>query len=212
MMSRPTVTNRGASSGPSDSGRFIALLLLAASVIAAVSLRYVHVHDSKELHHDGGISLLAATGHLAAYAPAVYGGLTERWVEAAEWKRLIRSEPGFAFRRIGRDLSAYDIHPPLYFWLLHVWMKWTGDDLPGVFMLNAVLGGLTALFIFLLANRILVNATEASVVAALWAVSPGACLVSEPLRQYEIFCLLSVALIWTVFRVAGERALVRFRD
>ena len=187
-------------------------LLLTASVIAAVSLRVGLLRNSEELEHDDGISLLAATGHQADFVRAVDAELKQRWVEVAEWKKLIRSEAGYAFRQIGHDLSRYDIHPPLYFWLLHIWMKWTGDELPGVFMLIAILAGMTVVALFFLATHILKNSIEASVVAALWAVSPGACLVSASLRHYELFGLVSLVVAWMFFRVTDEQSPGRVRD
>lgn len=43
------------------------------------------------------------------------------WVPASEWKKFLHIEQPFCFDEIAHALTRFDIHPPLYFWLLHLW-------------------------------------------------------------------------------------------
>ena len=104
----------------------IATALLLAALLAAGLLRGGMVSGKGWVANDEGISYLAATGHQAEYALVTserrppYGTRTP----AANWKRLVNPGEKGALGRIGPDLARYDIHPPLYFWLLHFCLYW----------------------------------------------------------------------------------------
>ena len=110
---------------------------MAAALAAGLSLRVVGTLEKRALTHDEAISYLVATGHKADYSKIVkeeappYG----RWTRADQWKRFLRVDQVFCFGKINFDLATTDLHPPLYFWLLHVWCLlvgvhvWTGVTL-----------------------------------------------------------------------------------
>ena len=104
-------------------GRWTAIAILLAAVAGGAALRIVEIIEKRALAHDEAISYLHATGHIHEFARITnreeppYG----TWVRAADWKRFVRIEDAFCFRRIADGLARYDIHPPMYFWLLHVW-------------------------------------------------------------------------------------------
>jgi len=114
-------------------------------------------------------------------------------------------EKRFCFKQIASDLAHNDIHPPLYFWLLHLWCLlwgvslWTGPSL------NLLLAVLTALSLFGLARYTLRNSTEAAAVASIWAVSPAVIPISVEARQYDLLGLCTVLLVWQVIRCSDSR-------
>ncbi|MHB1296387.1 MAG: glycosyltransferase family 39 protein [Anaerolineae bacterium] len=90
--------------------------------------------------------------------------------------------------------AAADIHPPLYYYLLHVWTRLAGLSEVGVRSLSALAGGLVVLCTYLLGRRSL-GALAALLGAALSALSAFQLYYSQEARMYvlaTLFGLLSV--------------------
>lgn len=185
--------------------RALALVLLALAVVAGVGLRAAATLPKESFTHDEAISYIAATCHQGEYQDITFGGSGPygHWVPAYEWQQLLEPEDRGCLGRIAADLARYDIHPPLYFWLLHGWALlfgvgvWTGTSL------NIVLAGLGALALFGLARRVLGDDVRAAAVAFVWAVSPAVVEVFAEARQYELFGLLTILVTWQALRFAG---------
>ena len=139
------------------SRRALAIALLVLAVIAGVGLRAAATAPKESFTHDEAISYIAATCHQGEYQEITFAGRGPygRWVPAYEWQRLLQPEDRGCLGRIAADLARYDIHPPLYFWLLHGWALlfgvgvWTGTSL------NIALAALGTLALFGLARRVL---------------------------------------------------------
>ena len=193
-------------------GRWVALTILLAAVAGGAALRIVEIIEKRALAHDEAISYLHATGHMAEFARITnreeppYG----TWVRAAKWKRFVRVEDAFCFRRIADGLARYDIHPPMYFWLLHVWSLifgvhvWTGPTL------NLVLATASTLALFGLARRALHSPLAAALVAFIWAVSPTVIPSTLIARQYDLLGLVSILLVYQVLRCSDPGKRPRF--
>lgn len=178
-------------------------LVFAAGLLFAVFLRLSAIDAKTTVSHDGAISYLAATGHLSEYHRIVgdrippYG----QWSRAAEWKRLIRPEKPFCFGQIARDLGERDKHPPLYFWLLHIWClifgvhMWTGPSL------NLVIVVLAAFALFGLARHVLRDTLLAGFVTLLWSVNPNVVLTGVEARHYDLVALFSILFMWQTIRL-----------
>ena len=101
--------------------------------------------EKRSLTGEESISYLAAACHQGDYARLAVTAQPPvgRWVAAAEWKVLLRPDRALCLGELARDLAREDIHPPLYFWLLHAWALlfgvglWTGPSL------NIAIAGLT---------------------------------------------------------------------
>ena len=184
--------------------RRVALILLACTLVAATGLRGAAGAEKRGLTHDESISYLAAACHQGDYARLTLEGRPPlgRWVLASQWKELLRPERAGCLGTIARDLAHEDIHPPLYFWLLHAWALafgvglWTGPSL------NIVLAALTTLALFGLARRVLGDPLRAALVAFVWSFSPAAIRVFAEARQYELLALLATLFVWQCVRVA----------
>src|SRR5574342_1093609 len=114
----------------------LALAILTLTVLAAAVLRLSGISVKKTFSKDEGFSYVCATGHATEYIHATEGHAPfGEWVPAAAWKKFLQIDQRFCFKKIGLDLANTDIHPPLYFWLLHVWALplginlWTGPSL-----------------------------------------------------------------------------------
>lgn len=182
----------------------LAIGLLVFTLVAAAGVRIVGTTQKFTITHDEGFSYVFATCHGGEWTKVVKGRLYPygRWVPASEWKRFTSLERTSCFRQIGSDLAHYDIHPPLYFWLLHAWSLlvgvhvWTGP------LLNTLLSLLATLCLFGLARRALRHSMEAAVVTFAWAMSPAAIIASLEARQYSLLALVTVAFVWQAVRYA----------
>jgi len=112
-----------------------------------------------------------------------------------EWKQFLTIEQPFCFSTIATDLSRTDIHPPLYFWLLHIFLllfgmhAWTGP------LLNTCLAVGTAMALFFFARTCFSKTIPALAASVLWFACPTAISASQVARQYDLLTLLSVLLI-----------------
>lgn len=176
--------------------------LLAIVVLATILLRLNLILSKEGVDHDEGITYLAATGHQGEYARLVVPGrgLVGTWVEAAEWKRLIRPEQPFVFHTIGSDLARYDIHPPLYFWLLHLWVAVFGVSMASGPLFNLPVAALAALALFMFARRLVGDSLAACAVTAVWALNLQVIQVSVLARQYDLLGLFTVLFAWQTHR------------
>lgn len=188
------------------------LVLLCTALLGGGFLRGMQADGKGRLECDEGISFVVATGHQAEYNRVIkerippYG----EWVEAEEWKRLFRIEESLCFSKIGTELTQYDIHPPLYFWLLHLWIMvfgvhvWTGPAL------NMVIGSGTMVVLFLLGRHATRDPLAGGVVAFLWAFSPTVILASNEARQYDCLGFCTALLAWQVVRCLDTERRLRW--
>jgi len=106
----------------------------------------------------------------------------------------------------GRDLplvtagAAHDIHPPLYYYLLHFWMLVFGTSEFAVRALSALLGTVLVYLTFLL-GRSLSNYWLGLVAAFLSAISPFQVYYSQETRMYILLAALSALSIYSFLRL-----------
>ncbi len=97
---------------------------------------------------------------------------------------------------IARDAAA-DIHPPLYYFLLHYWIGWFGNSEVGARSLSVLLGAALVALTWLLGRR-LFGPTVALAAALLAAVSPFAVYYAQETRMYTQAALLGAASFLTM--------------
>ncbi len=104
--------------------------------------------------------------------------------------------------------TGNDVHPPLYFWLLHLWRSLSGDSEFGLRLLSSFFGTLTVAATFTLGRDIgrrLSTAPPAYLVGGLAAlyltVSRFAIAWSQEIRMYALASLLAVIAVWAARRV-----------
>jgi len=99
--------------------------------------------------------------------------------------------------------TGNDVHPPLYFELLHLWRALSGDEEGALRLLSAFVGLLTLALTYALGRRMARGtlspggATLAGVLAALVLnVSRFAVAWSQEIRMYALASLLAVLAVW----------------
>jgi len=90
------------------------------------------------------------------------------------------------------DLTAVDIHPPLYYMLLHLWIAVLGSSVFSVKLLSVLIGTVTVPLLFATGRR-LSGGTGGLVAAGLLAFSPLHIFYSQEVRMYVLVTLLSLA-------------------
>jgi hypothetical protein len=144
---------------------------------------------------DEGISLLAATCHQREFREAIAGHREPygEWVPARSWRRFVQPDAFACFGTISRDLAALDLHPPLYFWILHIWLPVFGLQRWTLVALNLVFAGGTLAGLVVLGRRLFGSTLSGAVLALLWGASPLPAVAGTQGRPYE---LLALATVW----------------
>jgi len=101
--------------------------------------------------------------------------------------------------------AAYDIHPPLYYYLLHFWIQAFGTSEFAVRSLSAVIGTLLVCLTFLLGRR-LFDPWVGLVGAFLSAVSPFQVYYSQEARMYILLAALSALSVYFFLRFMEAEA------
>lgn len=186
---------------PSRGGRRRTLLsvLLVAGALAGSALLILQAAGRKDtIEHDEGISFIHAAVRMADWV-RVTGERTPpvgTWSPASAWQWFWQPAESFGFASISQGLSAWDIHPPLYFWLLHLWGLAFGLTAASSVVLNVALAVLTGLALFGLANWAFSDPVFASLVVCVWALAAPTVGVSLVARQYGLLSLVSVLTVW----------------
>jgi hypothetical protein len=95
--------------------------------------------------------------------------------------------------------TAADVHPPLYFWMLHFWRLASGDSEFGLRFLSAIIGVLTVAGTYRLGRE--VGGLSVGVVTALlMSLSCFDVWWSQEMRMYALAALLAVFSFWTAIR------------
>lgn len=179
----------------------VLLIVLAASLLLRIDSTFLR----QAIQYDEAISYLSATCNQGRYA------LEAESVEsrpARYWKAFLQPDGETCLRQIADDLREYDIHPPLYFWLLHLWVLAVGVEVWTGPMLNSLIAVLTIAFLFTAAKTLFRRSADGLLVALTYAFSPSVLLVSQEARQYDLLALLTVVFLCIVLKVAtgeGER-------
>ena len=163
------------------------------------------------MEHDEAISYLAATCHQGEWDRMTARGAAPvaTWTPAGEWRRFAEPDDALCLGRISRDLADHDIHPPLYFWLLHLWVGAVGVSIASGPALNLLIFAAAALALFGFARRLLREPLSAALVVLVWAVSPAVVPIATEARMYDLLALVSILFSWQVVRLAEAPRLSR---
>jgi uncharacterized membrane protein len=167
--------------------------ILFIAIVVSIGVRAVLIGNKTTLHYDESISYLAATCHQNEYRLAPFG---TKPTPIGDWHRLLQIEDRFCFQEIQSGLAQADIHPPLYFWLLHIWFLIFGVSLWSGPLLNVAISLVTTVCLYFMAMAIWQNQWVAVLTAVSFALSPSTILISLEARQYELLALLTVLTVW----------------
>lgn len=138
------------------------------------------------------VALCVAVGAVLRFTPS-----TPMWLDEA----LTVDIASAPLADIG-GLLRHDGHPPLYYYVLHVWMEVFGTGAGAVRALSGLIGVGVLAMVFVVARRH-GGPRLARAAVALVAVSPFAIRYSSEARMYELVTLLVLVGWWLVDRVLG---------
>jgi 4-amino-4-deoxy-L-arabinose transferase-like glycosyltransferase len=98
------------------------------------------------------------------------------------------------------ELTAVDIHPPLYYVLLHAWIGLFGAGVISVRLLSVLIGTATVPLLYA-AGRRLLGKRGGLLAAFLLAISPFHIYYSQEVRMYGLVTLLGVAALYCSLRM-----------
>ena len=101
------------------------------------------------------------------------------------------------------NLFSWDVHPPLYFSFLHVWVWLTGTSVLALRLPSVIFGTAAVPLLYVVARRF-TNERGATFAAAIGATSPFWIWHSDEARMYTLLLALALAALWRLF-VAYER-------
>ena len=182
------------------------VFILIMTFVMSVIVRVTGYSVIKSVSHADVISFLSATGHQGEYQNVWKNGAfpNGNWTKAADWKRFIKIEKPFCFKTIGTDLANFDVHPPLYFWMLHIWSLVFGINLWTGAVLNILIDLIAAFFLFRLAMYVLGNSDEAALVTFFWALSPAVFPTSFDTRSYCLLALITILFVTQVIKYSDQ--------
>ena len=113
----------------------------------------------------------------------------------------------FATHSLGQmaALTAEDIHPPLYYALLHLWTLLGGTGPVSLRLISVAFGAAAIPMIYAAAHRILDSRRAALLAATLLAINPLHVFYSQEIRMYGLVALLSAGVLWAAWGVLHQR-------
>ncbi|HFD40476.1 MAG TPA: hypothetical protein ENJ31_11600, partial [Anaerolineae bacterium] len=97
-------------------------------------------------------------------------------------------------------LTAVDIHPPLYYLLLHLWIRLFGPSPLSVRLMSVLIGAAAVPLMLILGQRLL-GRSGGRLAALLLALSPFAVYYSQEVRMYGLVMLLGLAAWYFALRI-----------
>ena len=131
-------------------------------------------------------------------------GAESVWLDEAFTIKLSLHEPAGIIEETSKD-----VHPPLYYFALHYWMKLFGDSEAGARLLSALFGVLAVAAAYKLAARLFGPATGL-VSAALLALSRFHLEFSQEARMYTLLGLLALVSMYFFVRLVEGRGRLAF--
>ena len=181
----------------------VSVALLAIAILIAQLLIFVVPAWGRQAHTgDELTSFLAATGHLAEYNTVRWNETypAGQWVPASEWQRFLQVEEGRGLPAVANDMFYWDVHPPLYFWLLHGWLHVVPYNLWMGTLLNWMITLLAAVVLYLLAKHLFKEPLFAYLTVAAWLLSPTLLRSAYLARHYVLTTFWTILLAYFLFR------------
>jgi len=128
------------------------------------------------------------------------------WIDEITSLRHIES----GFFSIMRNLSLHSVHPPFYFWFLHLWVKFFGDT-HFVLRLPSLIFGIITIYLIYLIGSNLFDKKVGLYSSFLGAISLHHIFHSQEVRMYTLLPLLAFLSFFLFYRLLKEnRPFLRF--
>jgi uncharacterized membrane protein len=154
-----------------------------------------HHLSSRSLWTDESLTFLEATGHgieannfLSTLSRKEYPQL----LTAKDFKRFLKVEPHETIKDVSRGILHTDTHPPLYFWIIHIWMKPFGDGLLAVRAFSLLMGMISILLAYKM-GAYLFSKEVGDYCALFTAICAFSVRFSQEARAYSLIMAIGLA-------------------
>ncbi|MDD5691913.1 MAG: glycosyltransferase family 39 protein [Candidatus Omnitrophica bacterium] len=180
---------------------FLALLFIFA---VGLALRFNNL-SGRSLWTDEFFTLFQSSGHGVDIVKLV-DDLSKRdspvLSKPGDFRLLLKNDPARHIQDVTASLLETDTHPPLYFWIMHIWMRVFGDSAFALRFFSVLMG----IFVILLAYRIgerLFDQRTAIFCALFAAISPFSVRYSQEARSYSL--IMVIGLLSSLYLLRLER-------
>ena len=143
-----------------------------------------------------GVIIIAVMG---AFLRVYNINAKEFWYDEAFTARMTENSFGQII-----DLSAKDVHPPLYYLTVKAWTSVSGTSDLGFRSLSVLFGVLLISATYYLVNLLTDNKLKALLVSTVIAVNPFLITYSKEARSYSMFAFIFTLLMIIVFRLRKD--------
>lgn len=169
--------------------RVVLVLLLAYGLGCRI---HALLHWKASLSNDESVSYMCAAATAGIWETSI-ADMVHRPITVADLQRFYDRPTGSEFHTVSLDMARYDVHPPLYFWLLHaIHVLWGTTAATGAF-LNVAFGLGILVLLVRLARRLTGSDLAALATAVVWYLSPAAVQIDLEARPYQLLALLALA-------------------
>ncbi len=187
-------------------GRKMSVVLLCVLMALGLILR-LHGLSRRSLWTDEFFTLFQATGHgldALRYLQELSQKKPPEALRAGGLKRFLRDDPARGIKDVSNSVLVTDTHPPLYFWLMHFWMRAFGESAL-VLRSFSVLMGVLCIWAAYCAGRVLFGNKAAVFSAVFTCISPFAVMYAREARSYSLILLLALLSVMFLARFDRKR-------
>ena len=180
--------------------RFSLLFLLALGLL----LRMNNL-SGRSLWTDEFFTLFLSSGHGVDIVNLLDGFSkkeTPPLSKSQDFRLFLESDSAKHIKDVTRGLLDTDTHPPLYFWIIYIWMRVFGDGLFGLRFFS-VLMGVFAVFLSYRIGNYLFNRRAAGFCALFTAISAFSVRYSQEARAYSL--IMAIGLLSSLFMLRLEK-------
>jgi len=108
-----------------------------------------------------------------------------------DFRLFLKNDPARHIKDVTAGLLEMDTHPPLYFWIMHIWMRVFGDSLFALRFFSVLLGTFTIFLAYRIGER-LFNQRSAVFCALFVAISAFSIRYSQEARAYSLIMAIGL--------------------
>lgn len=168
-------------------------VVLALLLVFGLAFRlHAVIYKKAGLSNDESVTYMCAAATAGLWETSITS-MVDKPITAGDLHRFYDRPDAFRFRTVALDMALYDVHPPLYFWLLHIIHVLWGTGLNTGAVLNIVFGLVVLGFLLDLGHRMFGGWPSALVVGVVWYLSPAVVQIDLEARPYQLLALLAIA-------------------
>ena len=179
-------------------------VLLLIFLLVGLILR-LHNLSQRSLWTDEFFTFFQSSGHgveLVNFLDSLSRRQEPQLYKAKEFKVFLKFDAAKNLQQVSEGLLRTDTHPPLYFWLMHYWMRVWGDSIFAVRLFSVLLGLFSVFLAYRLTLR-LFHQQAANFAALLVSVSAFSVRYSQEARAYSL--VMALGLLSCLFILSLEK-------